>query len=480
MAAHGRRTTTTCGSTVPTTTGTARRGCSAVSRPALATGVTPGAPGQFLPAPPAFRPPNTIAELNTINGGAAWTTFNQHVTVGGADYYWDGTRWLPNHVPAALATGVTPGAPGQFTPGAPAFLPPVDKNELDTINPGPVPWATPGDYVTVAGTQYWWDGTQWDIGVVPTPVATGATPGAPGQFTPVAGHRPPATKVELDTITAGAAWTNPGDYIDTADGNSWHWDGAAWQAGPVIAPLSTGATSGAPGAFTPTPPASTPPVSKAELDTITPTGGAWATGGDYIVVAGADYYWDGAAWVAGRVPTGPQLATDASEGIPGTWLPAGSLAPQTLPELQSIIPSAGAWTAPGSHITIPTGPPQPGGFNAPVEYYYDGAAWVQGRVPGIPPATVDPGTIGWVGGAFPAVTTPYPQEIKVYYKQGSPGDGISIQWSPFDTTNTVDGPLHVDEYRWRWPDQVRTVHAEQRQPVRRDVLGDGAGTPGGR
>ena len=345
--------------------------------------------------------------------------------------------WVLGRVPARLATGATPGAPGQFTPPAPAFTAPTTKAELDTINPGPTPWSRPGDYVTVAGQQYHWDGSAWDNGPVPVALATGANPGAPGRYTPI-GNRPPINKTELDTISLGAAWTTPGNYIDTADGNTWHWDGSAWQSGPVIAPLSTGATSGAPGSFTPTPPASTPPANKAELDTINP-GAAWSTGGDWITVAGSDYYWDGSSWTSGRVPTGPQLATDVSEGIPGTWLPAGSLAPQTLPELQSITPvvrcvdrsrfahhdpdrsSAAWWRQRSGGVLLRRqllGPRSCPWHPASHDRHL--------RIPSAGPLAT-----------LPAVTTPYPSEIKVYYKQGSPADGISIQWSPFDTSSTV-------------------------------------------
>ena len=165
-------------------------------------------------ARPSTRPNSTRSRRTRRTRGMP----GQYVTVAGQNYYWDGTNWLAGVTPLPpLSTGVTPGAPGAFTPGAPTHRDPADQIELFTI-PGGVVWSTPGDYVTVAGTQYWWDGSNWLSGVVPTPVATDATPGQPGQFTPaLPSHRPPNDLAELAQRQRwSTAWTNPGDYVDIA------------------------------------------------------------------------------------------------------------------------------------------------------------------------------------------------------------------------------------------------------------------------
>jgi len=82
------------------------------------------------------------------------------------------------------------------------------------------------------------------------------------------------------------------------------WDGGTWSGdGGVIPPppLATGATVGAPGAWTPT--GSTPPANLAACASVvaTPTT-AWATG-SYMVLGDASHaYWNGTAWTAGNAP----------------------------------------------------------------------------------------------------------------------------------------------------------------------------------
>lgn len=70
----------------------------------------------------------------------------------------------------AVATGVTAGSPGSFTGGDD----PADKTELDTIS-GTTAW-TAGQYVTVNGNQYHWDGHAWATGKVPAAGGGGAMP----------------------------------------------------------------------------------------------------------------------------------------------------------------------------------------------------------------------------------------------------------------------------------------------------------------
>lgn len=62
-------------------------------------------------------------------------------------------------------------------------------------------------------------------------VATGATAGAPGTFTP-AGATPPADLAALGSVTAtpAAAWAT-GEHVVLGDASHAHWDGAAWVAG---------------------------------------------------------------------------------------------------------------------------------------------------------------------------------------------------------------------------------------------------------
>ena len=71
-----------------------------------------------------------------------------------------------------------------------------------------------------------------------TPVATGATAGTPGTFTPP-GSQPPANVAGMTGITASpaTAWTT-GQYVQTATagaGGQAYWNGTAWVAGVAAA-----------------------------------------------------------------------------------------------------------------------------------------------------------------------------------------------------------------------------------------------------
>lgn len=80
----------------------------------------------------------------------------------------------------------------------------------------------------IAGTPVW--GTH-----TPTIVATGATSGSPGTWTP-AGATPPATLAALTgaappiAATPATAWTT-GQYVALGDATHAHWSGAAWVTG---------------------------------------------------------------------------------------------------------------------------------------------------------------------------------------------------------------------------------------------------------
>lgn len=83
--------------------------------------------------------------------------------------------------------------------------------------------------------------TDWEFDVVGRPdrtvggggdvVATGATAGTPGTFTP-SGSTPPADLAGMTGLTASpnTAWTT-GESVVTSDTSSTHWDGSAWVAG---------------------------------------------------------------------------------------------------------------------------------------------------------------------------------------------------------------------------------------------------------
>jgi hypothetical protein len=66
-----------------------------------------------------------------------------------------------------------------------------------------------------------------DLGIV----ATGATAGSPGAFTPT-GATPPADLAAMTGITASpaTAWTT-GQYVVLGDSSHAHWDSSAWVAG---------------------------------------------------------------------------------------------------------------------------------------------------------------------------------------------------------------------------------------------------------
>ena len=315
----------------------------------LATGVTPGSPGQFTPGAPTHRPPITQAELDTINGGAPWTTYDDYVDVNGIEWYWDGSAWQMGRVPSALATGATPGAPGAFTPAPPAFHPPTTPLELTSIHGG-APWTTVGDYISVGGTFYHWDGAQWEGGRVPAALVTSATARHPRSIHAAHG-RPPQDKSELDTDHFWCAWLNPGDYIDTGDGNQWHWDGSAWQTGPVPAPI---------------PPTSITPI---------PGGGANVVGGSMpnsladLNALGAlgnpPFRWPGDTWIQLGDGTyahwnGNQWARNVSDGTVSIAAPNGPGAAMVMPANTASNPMSvaelQAWTAMGvgSPIVQPT------------------------------------------------------------------------------------------------------------------------------
>lgn len=67
------------------------------------------------------------------------------------------------------------------------------------------------------------------------PMASGATAGIPGSFTP-AGCKVPDNLAGMSGVTASpaTAWT-VGQYVSTGDGAKQHWSGTAWVTGVALA-----------------------------------------------------------------------------------------------------------------------------------------------------------------------------------------------------------------------------------------------------
>jgi hypothetical protein len=74
-------------------------------------------------------------------------------------------------------------------------------------------------------------------------------------------------------------------------------------------------------------------------------------------------------WTYAITPLGTVSATGATAGTPGTFTPAGSLAPYDLADLDQVIANpTTAWTT-GQYVVLGNG----------TEAYWDGADWVTGR-----------------------------------------------------------------------------------------------------
>ncbi|MGW7434722.1 phage tail tube protein [Streptomyces sp. NPDC054849] len=76
----------------------------------------------------------------------------------------------------------------------------------------------------------------WSYAITPLggTVATGATAGSPGSFTPT-GSVAPYQLTDMSTVTASpaTAWTT-GQHVVLGDGSKTHWDGDSWNAGQVV------------------------------------------------------------------------------------------------------------------------------------------------------------------------------------------------------------------------------------------------------
>lgn len=131
-------------------------------------------------------------------------------------------------------SGVTPGAPGVFTPETCTI--PATLAALTALGPlgETVAWL-PGQYVVLGNaSEAYWNGTAWTVGRTPA-LATGATAGLPGTWTPALSSVP-ATLTALQTavpaVVASPAtlWTT-GQHVILGNAAHAHWSGTAWVTG---------------------------------------------------------------------------------------------------------------------------------------------------------------------------------------------------------------------------------------------------------
>jgi hypothetical protein len=166
-----------------------------------------------------------------------------------------------------------------------------------------------------------WSTPSWDGGgigpnctTIGGALASGATAGTPGNFTPNGSTHPAdAAAATAGNIVASpnTAWTT-GQYVQGTTAGApgeMYWNGTAWTTGRAAAAVvpPTGATEVVGGAGTYVPANATPPADVTALAnhvppvTATPNT-AWSTG-SYIQTATAgaagQAHWDGTAWVAG-------------------------------------------------------------------------------------------------------------------------------------------------------------------------------------
>lgn len=114
----------------------------------------------------------------------------------------------------------------------------------------------------------------------------------------------------------------PDEYITTADGNTYSWDGANWVA---YTPLGTITPAGAPSGATLGPSGTHRPANLQDLRLLGAVGqtAAW-TAGQYLRLAdNTEVHWDGNSWELGRVPD-PNDKTSSHPLVTGA--PAATLA----------------------------------------------------------------------------------------------------------------------------------------------------------
>jgi hypothetical protein len=139
------------------------------------------------------------------------------------------------------------------------------------------------------------------------------------------------------------------------------------------APAATGATEGAPGAFTPAGANRPADLAALQASSISATPSTnWDADSYVILDDGSRARWNGTAWVAWS-ESGATLSTGATAGTPGTWTPPGSEAPETVAELQAsdiVASPATAWTT-GQNVQTQTA-------GAPGQAHWSGTAWLSG------------------------------------------------------------------------------------------------------
>lgn len=175
-----------------------------------------------------------VAELADPIGGL-------HLESGAEILFFDGLTGAVNAIaatPGGSATIRTGGAnptiattaadTGVWTGGIPVAN--IGAMPGVTADPTSI-WAEGKFAILGDGSNTHWDGTAWQAGAAPLPpLATGATAGIAGVWTP-AGSTVPQ---DLAAVIAAAVIANPltlwtvGQSVVTADTNDIHWDGAAW------------------------------------------------------------------------------------------------------------------------------------------------------------------------------------------------------------------------------------------------------------
>ena len=147
--------------------------------PIAITGVVEGSPGEYVP-PNATRPADLAAIKadpaigDAVYSNAPWAVGSYVDLADTSSAGWNGQEWVAG--PLTLATGVSEGAPGAFSPASatlPADLAALSAhpNVGDTEYSGAA-WAAGNHVILGDASQAHWSGTAW---------ATGPAPAAGGQ-----------------------------------------------------------------------------------------------------------------------------------------------------------------------------------------------------------------------------------------------------------------------------------------------------------
>jgi len=209
------------------------------------------------PSAPRYVPPKGHFGVNPAGGWAgvipeAVPTAAPDRSVTGAATTPTGARRAPSYdLPNAGYV-----KPTTATAGAPATVAPAgsyvgDLASLQTVTASPATAWTGTQYLQTAiggaptgsgGTNYTWNGTAWVttvVGTLPTSapeepetngVATGATAGTPGSWTPE-GALAPQLMADAPPLEGEPAWAS-GEYALLRNGSTHiHWTGDAWASG---------------------------------------------------------------------------------------------------------------------------------------------------------------------------------------------------------------------------------------------------------